>query len=50
MSKSPDEYLGLPAGFLQAGAPARVSSLWAVDDGSTALLTSRFHKNHSRGR
>ncbi|OUL69376.1 hypothetical protein CA603_50910 [Paraburkholderia hospita] len=50
VSKSPDEYLGLPAGFLQAGAPARVSSLWAVDDGSTALLTSRFHKNHSRGR
>ncbi|WP_407671836.1 hypothetical protein [Paraburkholderia hospita] len=27
-----------------------MSSLWAVDDGSTALLTSRFHKNHSRGR
>jgi CHAT domain-containing protein len=44
--KSPDEYLGLPAGFLQAGAPAIVSSLWTVDDRSTALLMERFYRNH----
>jgi CHAT domain-containing protein len=41
--QSPDEYLGLPAGFLQAGAPAVVSSLWAVDDLSTALLMGEFY-------
>ncbi len=44
--QSPDEYLGLPAGFLQAGAPAVVSSLWTVDDRSTALLMERFYRNH----
>ena len=44
--QSPDEYLGLPAGFLQAGAPAIVSSLWTVDDRSTALLMERFYRNH----
>ncbi len=37
-SKLPDEFIGLPAGFMQAGAPGIVSSLWAVDDNSTALL------------
>ena len=46
VSQSPDEYLGLPAGFLQAGAPAIVSSLWSVDDRSTALLMERFYRNH----
>jgi CHAT domain-containing protein len=44
--QSPDEYISLPAGFLQAGAPAIVSSLWAVDDRSTALLMERFYRNH----
>ncbi len=44
--QSPDEYLGLPAGFMQAGAPAIVSSLWTVDDRSTALLMERFYRNH----
>lgn len=44
--RSPDEYLGLPAGFLQAGAPAIVSSLWTVDDRSTSLLMERFYRNH----
>ncbi len=46
IQQSPDEYVGLPAGFLQAGAPAVVSSLWAVDDRSTALLMGRFYRNH----
>jgi CHAT domain-containing protein len=44
--QSPDEYLGLPAGFLQAGAPAAVSTLWAVDDLSTMLLMERFYRLH----
>jgi CHAT domain-containing protein/tetratricopeptide (TPR) repeat protein len=41
---SPDEYLGLPSGFLQAGAAAVVSSLWEVNDLSTMLLMERFYK------
>ena len=40
---TPDEYVGLPAGFLLAGAPAVVSTLWAVNDLSTALLMGRFY-------
>lgn len=44
--QSPDEYLGLPAGFLQAGAPAVLSTLWSVDDLSTMLLIERFYQRH----
>ena len=33
-----DEYMGLPSGFLIAGAPTVVCSLWIVNDFSTALL------------
>jgi CHAT domain-containing protein len=46
--QSPDEFLGLPAGFLQAGAPAVVSTLWRVDDLSTMLLMERFYCTHLR--
>lgn len=41
-----DEYLGLASGFLFAGTPWVVSTLWAVDDMSTALLMARFYQNH----
>jgi CHAT domain-containing protein len=44
--QAPDEYIGLPAGFLQAGAPVVVSSLWAVSDLSTALLMKEFYRLH----
>jgi CHAT domain-containing protein len=44
-----DEYIGLPGGFVLAGAPAVVSSLWKVDDLSTALLMERFYENLLRG-
>ena len=44
--QSPDEYLGLPAGFLQAGAPAVLSTLWAVNDRSTTLLMVHFYRRH----
>ncbi len=44
--QSPDEYLGLPAGFLQAGTPAVISTLWAVNDLSTMLLMERFYCLH----
>jgi CHAT domain-containing protein len=41
----PDEVVGLAAGFLQAGAAGVVSTLWAVNDQSTALLAGRFYEN-----
>jgi len=44
--QSPDEYLGLPAGFLQAGTPAVLSTLWAVSDRSTTLLMVHFYRKH----
>jgi tetratricopeptide (TPR) repeat protein len=41
---TPDEFTGLPAGFLQAGAACAVTSLWPVYDHSTALLMMRFYE------
>ena len=46
---SAEEYVGLPAGFMLAGVPCVVSSLWSVPDISTALLMERFYRNHLRG-
>lgn len=40
-----DEYIGLPSGFLYAGASSVVSSLWTVNDLSTAFLMIRFYQN-----
>jgi CHAT domain-containing protein len=45
LHNAPDEFVGLPAGFMQAGASAVVSSLWTVEDRSTALLMERLYKN-----
>ena len=39
-----DEYIGLPSGFLVAGSPAVVSSLWRVDDLSTSFLMIKFYE------
>lgn len=44
-----DEYIGLPSGFLFAGSPSVVSSLWAIDDLSTAFLMIRFYEYFSSG-
>lgn len=44
-----DEYIGLPSGFLYAGSKSVVSSLWTVNDLSTALLMIRFHQNLRAG-
>ncbi|WP_315669478.1 CHAT domain-containing tetratricopeptide repeat protein, partial [Limnospira sp. PMC 1279.21] len=38
-----DEYIGLASGFLYAGTPTVVSSLWCVDDFATACLAIRFY-------
>jgi CHAT domain-containing protein/tetratricopeptide (TPR) repeat protein len=46
---SAEEYLGLPAGFMLAGVPCVVSSLWRVSDLSTAMLMERFYLNHLYG-
>jgi len=42
----PDEVIGLPAGFLQAGVPGVIGTLWPVNDHSTALLMGRFYSYH----
>ena len=42
--RTPDEFIGLPAGFIQAGAPAVVGSLWQVDDIGTQLLMQYFYQ------
>ncbi|HKP54931.1 MAG TPA: CHAT domain-containing protein [Chloroflexia bacterium] len=41
--QSGDEWVGLPAGLLEAGASAVVASLWPVNDLSTAFLMDRFY-------
>ncbi|HEU5283331.1 MAG TPA: CHAT domain-containing protein [Burkholderiales bacterium] len=43
-ARLPDEYLGLPAALLLAGASTVVSTLWAVQDRSTSLLMSEFYR------
>jgi CHAT domain-containing protein len=40
-----NEYLGLPAAVLLAGAHSVIASQWVVDDLSTALLVGRLHEN-----
>ena len=40
-----DEYIGLPSGFIFAGSPSVVCSLWAVDQVSTAFLLIKFYQN-----
>jgi CHAT domain-containing protein len=39
-----DEYIGLPSGFLYAGATSLISTLWAVNDVSTAILMIEFYE------
>jgi len=42
-----DEYVGIPSSFLYAGSPSVVSSLWNVQDVSTAFLMINFYQNLS---
>ncbi|MHA1949045.1 MAG: CHAT domain-containing protein [Candidatus Thorarchaeota archaeon] len=44
---SPDEFIGLPTGFIEAGAACVISSLWAVDDLSTTLLMEHFYEEYT---
>ncbi|QLE45748.1 CHAT domain-containing protein (plasmid) [Nostoc sp. C052] len=40
-----DEYVGFPSGFIYAGSPNIISSLWNINDLSTSLLMIRFYQN-----
>lgn len=42
----PDEVVGLPASWLQAGAARVVASLWPVSDVVTAALMTKFYELH----
>jgi len=44
LSSPTDEYEGLPAGLLYAGAAAVLGTLWRVNDLSTAVLIRHFYK------
>jgi CHAT domain-containing protein len=48
--KLPEEAIGLPGGFLRAGVPGVVGSLWPVDDLSTTLLMIKFYEYHLKGK
>jgi CHAT domain-containing protein len=39
-----DEFTGLPAGFLLAGAACAIVTLWQVNDLATAILMVRFYE------
>jgi CHAT domain-containing protein len=49
IDRNPDEFVGLPATFMQAGAAGVVGSLWLVDDLATALLMAKFYDLHQGG-
>jgi CHAT domain-containing protein/tetratricopeptide (TPR) repeat protein len=42
--------IGLPRGFMYAGVPRVVSSLWSVDDVATAELMTRFYREMLTGQ
>ncbi len=44
INNTTDEYIGLPSGFFYAGATNVLSTLWAVNDVSTAILTIKFYE------
>ena len=44
ITSSSDEYIGLPSGFILAGSPNVVSTLWAVNDLSTAIFMIQFYQ------
>ena len=45
-----DELIGLARGFLAAGSPSLVISLWTVDDDATAQLMTTFYENLRAGK
>jgi CHAT domain-containing protein len=49
IDRNPDEFVGLPATFMQVGAAGVVGSLWLVDDLATSLLMAKFYDLHLGG-
>jgi CHAT domain-containing protein len=45
-----DELIGLARGFLAAGSPSLVISLWTVDDDATAQLMTTFYEHLTAGK
>ena len=41
--RAPDEFIGLPATFLQVGSAGVIGTLWPVDETSTALIMMKFY-------
>ena len=41
-----DEFVGLPTGFLVAGAYGVITTLWKVDDAASCLLVSALYEHH----
>ncbi len=46
----PGEFVGLPAGLMQAGIPGVLGTLWEVEAVSTALLVMKFYEFHLNGK
>ncbi|MEI9478710.1 MAG: CHAT domain-containing tetratricopeptide repeat protein [Deltaproteobacteria bacterium] len=44
-----DDLVGLSRGFIYAGTPSLLATLWKVDDDSTAILMDSFYKNWLKG-
>ena len=42
-----NEYVGLPAAFLDIGTQTVIAPLWAIDDRSTASLMDAFYAEHA---
>ncbi|MDY6988912.1 MAG: tetratricopeptide repeat protein [Thermodesulfobacteriota bacterium] len=43
-----DDLVGLARGFIYAGTPSLLATLWAVDDKSTSILIENFYANWKR--
>ena len=46
ITKSPDEFIGLPGAFTALGAAGVLGTLWPVSDVATALLMAKFYDLH----
>ena len=46
VDSNPDEFVGLPATFMQLGATGVLATLWQVDDLATSLPMAKFYDLH----
>ncbi|MBU1651306.1 CHAT domain-containing protein, partial [bacterium] len=49
VTMSGDDIAGVSRGFMVAGTPRLVSSLWEIDDLATAILVKHFYRNMKGG-